>query len=190
MGTPKAGLVRVRAATVRVRDQFVMARFGKLARERFRAAASQPLRSVLLTPGDIWVDFALFLEATQLVIDLFGDGDIETARRIGAFGAEANMGVWRSIVYRVLSPRRVLDLAAVFWSHHYDGGRLSTVLDGKNGIRIRLEDFPEPDMLHCLSIEGWSKRIIEIGKPKHVSLVMSACRTRGDPMCEWVGDWE
>ena len=84
--------VRVRASAVRVRDQFVLARYGKLSRASYRAKASPALARVLATPGDGWVDFALFVEATELVCREFGDGSPALARAVGAFGAEANVG--------------------------------------------------------------------------------------------------
>src|SRR5690348_5740069 len=112
---------RVRATTVRVRDHFVNARYGKTARERFRTAASQALRNTILSSGDAWVDFDLFIEASELVCAHFGDGNLALARHIGRFGAETNMGTWRAIVHRLLSPRLLLNIAAGLWSHHYNG---------------------------------------------------------------------
>jgi hypothetical protein len=180
----------VRAATVRVRDQFVMARYGKLAREQFRRAASRELQTVFVTPGDVWIDFDLFVESTALVCEIFGDGREDFARVVGAFAAEANMGAWRSLVHRLVSPRTMMELAGMFWSHHYDGGRLSTSLEGNGGLRIKLDDFPRPHRLHCLSIAGWAQRIIELGKPKHASLREVSCRLHGDRSCEFIGEWE
>ena len=182
--------MRVRAPTVRVREHFVLARFGKTSREQYRAAASQRLLETLMTPGDRWVEFAQFVEATELVCRLFGDGDITLARDIGKFGAETNMGVWRSLVYRVLSPATVMSIASGVWGHHYDGGRLVTKPEGKHGVRLRIEEFPAPHRAHCLSIEGWCHRTIELGRPKRVSVTETRCRCRGDEACELVADWE
>ena len=53
----KSGGLHARASAVKVRDQFVMARFGRTSRDRFRAAASPELREAFDTPGDRWVDF-------------------------------------------------------------------------------------------------------------------------------------
>ncbi len=181
---------RVRAGTVRVRDQFVMSKYGKLARETFRANATPELLRVLTTPGDFWVDFGLFIEATELVCRLFAEGNPGVARRIGAFGAEANIGSWRSLVYRLMPPRLVLELAGAFWSHHYDGGRLSVAIEGPRGVVATLADFPKPHLIHCLSIAGWMERTIELGRPKRVAVTERKCRTRGDAACEFVIDWE
>jgi hypothetical protein len=181
---------RVKAATVRVRDHFVLARFGKTSRDQYRSACSKPLLETLTTAGDRWVDFSQFIESTELACKLFGDGDLTLCRDIGAFAAETNMGVWRSLVYRVLSPTTLMSIAAGLWSHHYEGGRLTTMPEGSKGVRFRLEDFPMPHRTHCLSIEGWARRTVELGRPRHVKLVETACRLRGAKVCEFVGEWE
>src|SRR6185436_6042360 len=111
---------RVRATTVRVRDHFVNARYGKTAREKFRAAGSPELRHAIISPGDGWVDFGLFIEATTLVCNMFGSGNLAIAREIGRFGAETNVGTWRAIAHKLLSPRVLLGIAAGLWSHHYE----------------------------------------------------------------------
>lgn len=140
-------------------------------------------------PGDRWVAFEQFVEATEIACRLFADGNIALAREIGAFGAEANMGVWRAIVYRMLAPQTLISIAGGLWSHHYDGGRLVVSAEGDRGVGIRLDDFPTPHILHCLSIEGWLKRTLELGRPKEVRVGQRACRTRGDAACEFHGEW-
>jgi hypothetical protein len=181
---------RVRATTVRVRDHFVNARFGKTARERLRAAASPELRATLTTTGDAWVDFSQFVEASTLVVTLFGGGNLELARDIGRFGAETNMGTWRSIVHRILSPGTLLRIAAGLWSHHYDGGRLTMEALSESGVRATIRDFPEPHRTHCLAIEGWIERTVELGRPRSLRVGTTSCRLDGGSACEIVAEWE
>src|SRR5262245_35313665 len=88
---------RVRAVTVRVRERFVLARFGRMSRDQLRAAASPALRETLETTADRWVDFRQFIEATELVCRLFHEGDLTASREIGAFGAENAMGIWQRL---------------------------------------------------------------------------------------------
>lgn len=181
---------RVRATTVRVRDHFVNARLGKTARERFRAAASPDLRATLVSTGDAWVEFAQFVEASMLVVTLFGGGDLRLARDIGRYGAETNMGTWRSIVHRILSPGTLLKIAAGLWSHHYDGGRLTMEALSESGVRATILDFPEPHRTHCLAIEGWIERTVELGRPRGVRVQKTSCRLEGGSACEIVAEWE
>ncbi|MFO0546881.1 MAG: hypothetical protein U0271_00770 [Polyangiaceae bacterium] len=188
--TSSATTAGVRASAVRVREQFVLAKYGRLQRELYRARASPALGRVLSTPGDLWVDFDLFIEATQLVCDLCGDGSPALARAVGAYGAEANMGAWRSLVHRLLSPTLLLEIAGMLWSHHYEGGRLTTEARGEKGFTLRLEDFPRPHVLHCASIEGWCERTLAFSRPRQVAVRQLACRARGDGHCEFQGDWD
>lgn len=181
---------RVRATTVRVRDHFVNARFGKTAREKLRMAASPALRSTFASSGDAWVEFSQFVEASSLVCTLFGGGNLRLAREIGRYGAETNMGTWRGIVHRLLSPRTLLGIAAGLWSHHYDGGRLTFDAINESGVRARIIDFPEPHRTHCLAIEGWIERTIELGRPRSQLVRTTACRLDGDPFCEIIAEWE
>ncbi len=181
---------RVRATTVRVRDHFVAARYGKTAREKFRAAASPELRATLGSTGDTWVDFRLFVEASELVCSLFGDGNLALAREIGRFGAETNMGTWRTIVHRLLSPKTMLGIAAGLWSHHYDGGRLVVDATGETAVLMKILDFPAPHRTHCLAIEGWVERTIQLGRPRIVIVRNTACRLDGGTACELEANWE
>jgi OOP family OmpA-OmpF porin len=187
MGGPD---VRVRASAVRVREQFVLARYGRLAQREYRDRASPELARVFATPGDVWVDFELFIEATSRICTLFGDGSPTLARAVGAFGAEANMGPWRSFVHKMLSPKTVLDLAGMLWSHHYDAGRLASSSADDREVTVRIEDFPRPHVLHCASIEGWCERTLSLGRPRTVTVRQTACRVSGDPHCQLEARWE
>src|SRR5829696_7672402 len=120
---------RVQAATVRLRDIFVEARFGLEARQRFRATASPQLRELLTSSDDPkrgWVDFELFIEATTLMDRMFGKGDLRLARDVGRFASGHAAGIWKRLLMRHVSPETVLGMAAGLWSHHYDGGRMVT----------------------------------------------------------------
>jgi hypothetical protein len=185
-----ADIARVRSATVRVRDQFVLARFGRTSRDRYRAAVSSELRELLETPGDRWVSFETFVEANLVLCQLFGGGDLDLCREVGAFGAESNMGFWRSLVYRTLSPLTVLSIAGRLWDHHYQGGVLTAEPAGERGVRLRLSDFPTPHRTHCLSMLGWCTRLVELGRPRRVQFVETACRLSGDAFCEHTGEWD
>lgn len=187
MGGP---LVRVRASAVRVREQFVLARYGRLAQREFRAAASQELSRVLATPGDLWVPFELFVEATTRVCEKYGDGTPALAREIGAFGAEANMGPWRSFVHKMLSPKTLLEIAGMLWSHHYDGGRLTSTSALERELTVRIEDFPSPHAMHCASVEGWCERTLSLGRTRGVKVRQTACRVSGAPHCQLEARWE
>lgn len=173
-----------------MRHSFVLSKFGSAASEMFeaRASASLKIALTLARQRDEWVDFGLFVEATELVDSLFGRGNLALAWEVGRFAAEHNMGFWRSIVMRVMSPTAVLAIAGSLWSHHYDTGTLVTSRDG-SGVRVRINDFLWPHRTHCMSIGGWIERTLELGRPKNVSVRETSCRTRGGEFCEYSLIW-
>lgn len=169
-------------------------RFGERAAERYLAEASADLRMVLTfaTKKDAWVDFALFVEATELADKLFGRGDLALAWDMGRFGAEHNAGVWRSLVMRLLRPQTIIGIGAGLWSHHYDSGRLVMRASpgAKSSLQLQIADFAAPHRAHCLSVAGWLERTLELGGPKRVAVREDRCRTRGAASCDLSLEWE
>ena len=98
---------RVRGSAVLMRQSFVRNKYGGAAADMFEARASPGLKTALMLSRqrDEWVDFGLFVEATELVDSLFGRGNLALAWEVGRFAAEHNMAFWRSLVMRVVSPR-------------------------------------------------------------------------------------
>lgn len=182
---------RVRSSALLMRQSFVRARFGAVGNDLFLSRASPELKTALtLAPQfDEWVDFSLFVEATELVDRLFGRGDLALAWDVGRYAAEHNMGVWRSFVMRLISPTTVIGIAASMWTHHYDSGRLVLGEDKDGGVRMGITEFLRPHRTHCLSVGGWAERTLELGRPKTVRVRELSCRARGAPTCEFSLLW-
>lgn len=174
-----------------MRHKFVQARFGQAGSETFLSRASPELRTALAIAPQLgeWVDFDLFVEATELVDRLFGRGDMAMAWDVGRFAAEHNIGLWRSIVMRLVSPKTVIGIAASMWTHHYDSGRLVLEEDPEGGVRMKIAEFLRPHRTHCLSVGGWAERTLELGRPKTVRVREVACRARGASMCDFSLVW-
>jgi hypothetical protein len=176
-----------------MRQSYVKDRHGAAGLARFQASASPELRGALAmatqTRGDGWLDMAQFVESTELVDRLFGRGDLALAWDIGRYAAEHNIGVWKSLLVRMLRPTTVLQIAAGLWSHHYDSGRLVTRAEGSNGVHVTIADFALPHRAHCLSIAGWSERTIELSQARNVTVREVSCRVRGAASCEYSLRW-
>jgi hypothetical protein len=195
--TPSAAPTRrpkVRGSAVRMRREYVEARFGTSAIEQFDSHASPQLTEIIKAAKhvDNWVEFSLFVEATELVDRLFGRGDLFLARDIGRFAAEHNMGVWKALFLRVITPNLLMNISGGLWGHHYDAGRLTLEPEGPLGLRFQIRDFPTPHRAHCFSVEGWAERSLEYVSPKgaSVSVREESCRVRGGTACEFKMRWK
>ena len=185
-------LVRVQAAVVRVREAFVLHKFGKLAHEKYRSEASPALRGMLAAPDpkDGWVDFDLFIEAIALADRLFAAGDLRTAWDIGRFAASYNQGFWRALVMKRVGPVLIMRMGSMVWSRHYDSGKTVIEETGKNEIVLQILDFARPHRAHCLSVMGWMAGIMELGPRTDVRVEEVRCRLDGGAACSVRCKWE
>ncbi len=152
--------------------------------------ATPALREVLMAPKlKGWVEFDTFVEATTLVDRLFGKGDLALAREIGRFSADHEIGVWKSLLLRRISPGMLLGMASGVWSHHYDGGRLVSRATGATGLSVRIEGFPQPHAAHCRSIAGWMEGSLALGPRQRIEVAELSCRARGGASCEFTVRW-
>ncbi|MFO0613970.1 MAG: hypothetical protein U0414_15365 [Polyangiaceae bacterium] len=181
---------RARArGTVRVRDQFVMAKYGKPARESFRKAALRELVAVLTTPGDVSTDFGLFIESTSLVCELFGTGTRTSRARSARSARRRTWARGAALVYRLLSPRMVMELAGGLLSHHYDGGRPSTSLEGSTVCASASRTSLAPTRC-TLPLRGGRSGPSSSAQPRRVSVTKVKCRLEGHPARGGSSEWE
>ena len=184
------GTARVQAATVQLRDEFVLSRFGVEQRQHFRARCSPALREVLSGQRTGWVDFDLFIESMELIDSMFGSGDNSMAWEVGGFALQQEQGTWKSLVMRHLRPSMVVSVAKALWSSHYDGGRLMSRVVGPQAVVVSILDFPQPHRAHCLAIAGWMHASLKIGPRRDPGVDELSCRCRGGASCDFRMTWE
>ena len=141
-------------------------------------------------PRGGWVPFELFVEATVLADRLCGAGDLALAWEMGRFAASHNVGMWKGMIMRHVSPSVLLGITSGLWSHHYDGGRLTSRTAGPTSFTVSIIDFPEPHRAHCRSIGGWIQGSLELGPRKNVEVVETSCRCDGAALCEFNLSWK
>ena len=180
-----AGL-EVQAASIRIRGAFVHQRFGSDGLHRFREAASPALRQALdgRCSGGGWVPFALQIEGTLLIDQLFGAGDLALAEEIGAFAATQDAGVWKTLFMRTVPPALMARVLPSLWSHYYrNGGALRMTITGPTAMLITIDGFPAPHPAHCRAMAGWARATLEHGPRVDIRATEVKCRTRGEDSC-------
>jgi hypothetical protein len=72
---------------------------------------------------------------------------------------------------------------------HYDSGEL--LVESKQGkeVLLRITDFDRPHRAHCLSVQGWCERSVELSGGRGVVVDELACRASGDQLCEFRATW-
>ena len=129
--------------------------------------------------------------ALLLVADrLFGKGDLELCRVMGAWAAGENLPKLFRLFYRLGSPTFIFERASKLWGAHYDSGAMALTEPTATGARLVLTDFKVPHRAHCLSVLGWSVGAIELAGSKVTSAEEERCRTWGHERCELAVKWQ
>src|SRR5262245_51289136 len=162
----------VKGAAITARLRFVRERFGDAGLQQLIDALSPDHRERIearVLP-QAWVTYEFFIELCVQADQQFGKGDLGLCFEMGHYAAEVNLPSIYRLFYRFGSPAFVLSKAARLWSLHYDSGVLLAHDDGNGLFRLTIERFEQPHRAHCLSVLGWAKKSIEIGR--------ASCRER------------
>ena len=74
----------------------------------------------------------------------------------------------------------------IVWRMYHDSGYMRLVLDSEKEKRLRIENQEDPDRVHCMAFMGWVCRSTTILAGQDWSVKEVACRSTGDPHCEFV----
>ena len=136
-----------------------------------------------------WYPFDQFIELNLVLDRLFGKGDLGLIKSLGRFGADANLKTIYRLFYKVGTVHWILGRAVRLWSAHYDSGFMEVATRGAKAAVLRIRGFATPHQAHCLSVQGWCERSIELSGGKDPVLKESKCRTRGDDLCQLEAVW-
>ena len=160
--------------------------------ERLLAACSPELRKTV--EGGIakakWYPFEQFIELNKVIDRVFGRGDLALIRPLGRYGADANLTTIYRLFYKVGTVQWILGRAVRLWSAHYDSGYLEVSTRGLRAAVLRVRGFATPDKVHCMSVEGWAERSVELSGGKRAKVTETKCRTSGDDCCQFDVVWD
>ena len=155
-------------------------------------SASSPGLAKILQDGAVmssWYPFELFVELNERIDTTFGQGDYALVKDLGRHGADANLTTIYRLFYKVGTVKWILARAARLWGLHYDSGHMLVTQSPGNEIELRIEDFDSPHRVHCLAVEGWAERSVELSGGHDVVLTELTCRASGDDTCRFRITW-
>lgn len=178
-------MAKVKGSALASRLLWVRLNQGEQGIERLRGAASPELDEVLEHGAVMskWYPFASFIELNETIDRLFGKGDLGLVKPLGRHGADANLTTIYRLFYKVGTVKWILSRASRLWGMHYDSGTmLIESLPGKE-VEARIIGFATPHRIHCLAVQGWAERSVELSGGRDVVLDEIGCRASGDSEC-------
>ena len=185
------GMANVKGSAFASRIKWVQLNQGEAGLKRLEAGASSGLTE-MLHEGAImsrWYPFEQFVELNQCIDRTFGKGDLGLVKELGRYGADANLTTIYRLFFKVGTVKWVMARAARLWSLHYDSGSMVVNQAPGREVEMRIEDFERPHRVHCLSVQGWAERSVELSGGADVALDELSCRAKGDTSCRFRITW-
>ena len=184
-------MANVKGSALASRLLWVRINQGQQGIERLRSRCSGELAD-LLEHGAImskWYPFNHFVELNVLIDEVFGKGDLSLIRDLGRHGADANLTTIYRLFYKVGTVKWILARASRLWGLHYDSGSL--VMDSQPGKVVlgTIEEFEAPHRVHCLAVQAWAERSVELSGGREVVISELGCRASGDGSCCFRLEW-
>ena len=139
-----------------------------------------------------WYPYAAYVGMLRTSDQVFGKGNLELCRSMGAHAANIDMGTMFQIYAKIASPERMLNACRIVWPQYYrDAGTMRASHTSSTDSRICIDDFPEMDPAHCRLMEGWMVSAIEkLGVKIRPGATETRCPSRGDAFHEFSGKWD
>ena len=163
---------------------------GESGLARLQRQASPELAEILQSAVmSKWYPLASFIELNVTIDRLFGKGDLALVRQLGRHGADANLTTIYRLFFKVGTVKWIMARAARLWHMHYDSGRLIVYQPPGKQVTLQIKDFAEPHEVHCMAVQGWTERSVELSGGRDVATDELCCRARGDDACKFRITW-
>ncbi len=181
----------VKGSAFASRAKWVRFNQGEAGLERLRKHVSPALREVLDDGPAMakWYPFDCFVELCLAIDELFGKGDMALVKALGRQGADANLTTIYKLFYKMGTVKWLMARAARLWGMHYDSGRLLVVQALGKEVEMIIKDFATPHRAHCLAVEGWAERSVELSGGEDVVTEPLGCRAEGAEGCRFRIIW-
>ena len=182
----------VKGTAVAAMPEFIKEKFGNLGYERWLNVLSAQAKEIYtgkILPNAWFPLKEILMEPTQMMCDLFFDGDPQGAFECGRFSAEKGLkGIYRTFV-RIGSPEFICKCSSVILPTYYDPSRIVVQSLEKGKAVFRIVEFSEISKVVEYRILGWIVRALEISGGKNVEVKLTKSLSEGNPFSEFDATW-
>lgn len=165
-----------------------LVKFLRRHREASLAALPGPLAGYLdqRVHAASWYPEEDLLELVRVVAPMLAPAVGDPYDAMGRTTAREHLeGAYAHLFAGVEDPLAIPARAFALWATMHDSGRLDTVVEPPDAVRVALSEFALPSREMCAIVGGYlaeTLRMIGLGAPRAEK---QACRLDGAPRCEW-----
>jgi hypothetical protein len=191
VSTPSRRAVHVKGSAFHVRIAWLRLAQGGAVVDRIQAEVGDDVAR-LIEQGAAradWYPLAWFIELNQAIDRVVGRGDLTMVKELGRHAAEAQLTTIYRLFIKLGTITWILARAARLWNLHFDSGRLLLREFPDGQLEVEILDFAAPHRVHCLAVQGWVERAIELSGARDVELTEVDCRALGHDRCRFRLRW-
>ena len=136
-----------------------------------------------------WYPYPAFAVLARAIDTEIAKGEVAVLEDVGRSSGHLDLGGVFKFVKSILSIQRVVGRASAYWSRYCDVGELTVIDSSANHYIVRLTEFPDIAEEHCHMICGWMRGLGDGARAEDVDIRKTRCVHRGDPYCEYQGNW-
>lgn len=137
-----------------------------------------------------WYPYKLYTDLLRALDRVVGKGDLSYCIEQGRLSAQHDL----STVYRIFlsfAGLKILSTRAMsVWNSYFDTGQTAIDLHSKTEAVFTITDFPDIDLAHVKSVQGWNEHFLVICKYTNVKSSITKCQCYGDPITELLFTFE
>ncbi len=155
---------------------------------RMPEESSKALRNVMATT---MTPIEYTGELVNAIKEVLGKEGADINFKIANESAKGAFSMIYKIYFKLGDPQVIIKKAANAWSSLISKGRLEIIEQGNKHLKARLIDFSYDNTEYCgQRLRGWMQAPLELSGCRITENIHTACRSKGDPYCEWKIAWE
>jgi hypothetical protein len=154
-----------------------------------RLPSEDRLRINRLRPED-WVDYGFYFRILEAGAAAAGRDPLRFAEEYGIYQAEHDTKLLHRTAMRLGGPGIMIMEADQIWHRYHDTGHLKIYDVLPTSAKARVEELEGGGPLLCAVLQGFITTGLRLTGARDVFVAHSLCRFRGDPGCEYTGNWK
>lgn len=131
-----------------------------------------------------WYPYQLYTDLLRALDKVTGKGDLSYCIEQGRLAAKHDLSTIYRIFLTFSGPKMWQTRSMSVWSSYFDTGQAVISIPSKTESLFTISDFPDIDLAHVKSVQGWNEQFLIICKYTDVKSEIKRCQCFGDPVTE------
>ena len=138
---------------------------------------------------DQWYPSAVLERYRQAILSHFKDEGFAVMEEMGRNSADFALTTIYRVFLSLSSPMFIIKKSGSLWPRYFDTGRVEIVENGKTDVTVKIVAWEDASPSLCALMRGYFAKTMELSGGRLIQVKETACRSKGDPHCEFRVIW-